>query len=260
MARQSFNRRHFMGLSGAGIASLMPGNRALAQVSSTPEPDLVLLNGKVYTVDPLEPRAEAFAVKGGRFVAVGKTEDVKSLAGRRTQVFDVRQMTVVPGFIDAHNHAPGAILLYDVIVGNPYQVEFVTIASIVDKLKERARTTPPGFWVEGFFFDDTKVQDKRALSVHDLDQVSREHPVSVRHRGGHTTYYNSKAFELAGVTRNTPNSAAGTFDRDPNGELNGRVTDRARNLFVTASPACTTRAATCSPCSRCARAAIFCIV
>jgi predicted amidohydrolase YtcJ len=122
--------------------------------------------------------------------------------------------------------------LYDVIVGNPYQVEFVTIASIVDKLKERARQTPPGFWVEGFFFDDTKVQDKRALSVHDLDQVSREHPVSVRHRGGHTTYYNSKALELAGVTKSTPNSAAGTFDRDPNGELNGRVTDRARNIFL----------------------------
>jgi predicted amidohydrolase YtcJ len=232
MARQSLNRRRFMGLSGAGIAGLMPGSQALAQISSAQEPDLILINGKVYTVDPLEPRAEAFAVKGGRFVAIGKTEDIKSLAGRRTQVLDAKQMTVVPGCIDAHNHAPGAILLYDVIVGNPYQVEFVTIASIVDKLKERARTTPPGFWVEGFFFDDTKVQDKRALSVHDLDQVSREHPVSVRHRGGHTTYYNSKAFELAGVTKSTPNSAAGTFDRDPNGELNGRVTDRARNVFL----------------------------
>src|SRR5262249_55106773 len=84
---------------------------------------------------------------------------------------------------------------------------------------------------EGYFFDDTKVQDKRALNIHDLDQVSRDHPVSVRHRGGHTTYYNSKAFELAGVTKDTPNSAAGTFDRDANGELNGRVTDRARNVF-----------------------------
>ena len=64
------------------------------------------------------------------------------------------------------------------------------------------------------------------------DQVSREHPVSVRHRGGHTTYYNSKAFELAGVTKNTRDSAAGTYDRDPNGEFNGRVTDRARNVFL----------------------------
>jgi predicted amidohydrolase YtcJ len=139
----------------------------------------------------------------------------------------------VPGFIDAHNHAPGAILLYEVLVGNPYQVEFVTIASIVDKLRAKARETPAGFWVEGYFFDDTKVQDKRQLDIHDLDQVSSEHPVAVRHRGGHTSYYNSKAFELAGVTKSTPNSPAGTFDRDPNGELNGRVTDRARAVFNT---------------------------
>jgi predicted amidohydrolase YtcJ len=140
-------------------------------------------------------------------------------------------MTIVPGFIDAHNHAPGAILLYEVLVGNPYDVEFVTIASIVDKLRARARETPAGFWVEGFFFDDTKVKDQRPLNIHDLDQVSREHPVSVRHRGGHTTYYNSKAFELAGITSDTPNSAAGTYDRDASGALNGRVTDRARGVF-----------------------------
>jgi predicted amidohydrolase YtcJ len=178
------------------------------------------------------PRAEAFAVKAGRFVAVGSTEEVRSLAGKQTQTFDAQQMTVVPGFIDAHNHAPGAILLYDVLVGNPYDVEFVTIASIVEKLRARARETPTSLWVEGFFFDDTKVKDQRPLSIHDLDQVSQEHPVSVRHRGGHTTFYNSKAFELAGVTKNTVNSAAGTYDRDENGNLNGRVTDRARDIFL----------------------------
>jgi predicted amidohydrolase YtcJ len=93
------------------------------------------------------------------------------------------------------------------------------------------QVTPPGFWVEGYFFDDTKVQDKRALDIHDLDQISKDHPVAVRHRGGHTSFYNSEAFELAGVTRNTPSSPAGTFDRDAHGELNGRVTDRARNVF-----------------------------
>jgi predicted amidohydrolase YtcJ len=224
-----------MGYSGAGIAGLIGapwlGSTASAQISTTTAPDLVVSNAKVYTVDSLVPRAEAFAVKAGRFVAVGKSDEIKSLIGPRTQTFDAQQMTVVPGFIDAHNHAPGAILLYDVIVGNPYEVEFVTIASIVEKLRAKARETPVGFWIEGFFFDDTKVQDKRALNIHDLDQVSREHPVSVRHRGGHTTYYNSKAFELAGVTKTTPDSAAGTFDRDSNGELNGRVTDRARLVF-----------------------------
>src|SRR5690349_9492027 len=103
--------------------------------------------------------------------------------------------------------------------------------SIVDKLKAKARETPAGTWVEGYFFDDTKLTDKRALNVHDLDRVSTEHPVVVHHRGGHTSFYNSKAFELAGVTRDIPNPPGGTFDRDENGDLTGRVTDRARSVF-----------------------------
>src|SRR5262249_55990704 len=205
MAKHHFSRREFMGLSGTALAGLAgapwPLRQALAAV--TPQnPDLVVFNAKVYTVDPTTPRAEAFAIKAGRFVAVGSSDDVKSLAGPQTRSYDAKQMTVVPGFIDAHNHAPGAILLYDVLVGNPYEVEFVTIQSIIDKLKARARETPPGFWIEGFFFDDTKVKDQRQLNIYDLDQVSRDHPVSVRHRGGHTTFYNSKAFELAGVNNN----------------------------------------------------------
>nr|MDP9415260.1 amidohydrolase [Pseudomonadota bacterium] len=109
--------------------------------------------------------------------------------------------------------------------------EFVTIASIVDKLRNKASKTPAGGWVEGFFFDDTKVKDKRQLTIRDLDQVSRDHPVAVHHRGGHTSFYNSKAFELAGVSKNTPNPPGGTFDRDANGELNGRVTDLGRPVL-----------------------------
>ena len=168
MAQQSYSRREFMGLSGTGIAGLIgaawPG-AVLAQSGSPQEPDLAVINAKIYTVDAIAPTAQAFAVKAGRFVAVGSTEDVKSLIGKRTQVFDAAQMTIVPGFIDAHNHAPGAVLLYEVLVGNPYEVEFVTIASIIEKLRARARETPSGFWVEGFFFDDTKVSDKRALGA-----------------------------------------------------------------------------------------------
>ena len=122
-------------------------------------------------------------------------------------------------------------MLYEVLVGNPYVVEFVTIASIVDKLRAKARETPPGTWVEGYFFDDTKVKDNRQLNVHDLDQVSKDHPVVVHHRGGHTSYYNSKALEMADINKNTPNPPGGTYDRDPNGDLNGRVTDRARTAF-----------------------------
>ena len=193
--------------------------------------DLIVVNARVFTMDDVTPRSEAFAVKDGRFIAIGSNADTRNLADARTQVLDARGMTVVPGFIDCHNHAPGNVLLYEVLVGNPYEVEFVTIASIVDKLRAKAGQTPPGTWVEGSFFDDTKVKDNRELNVHDLDQVSKDHPVVVRHRGGHTSYYNSKALEMADVNKGTPNPPGGTFDRDENGDLNGRVTDRARNVF-----------------------------
>jgi predicted amidohydrolase YtcJ len=221
-----------MGIAGAAAAGLLSGPwLGAAEAAEGPGADLVVFNAKVYTVDPRAPKAEAFAIKAGRFAAIGSNADIKGLIAKGTETFDARQMTIVPGFIDCHNHAPGNTLLYDVIVGNPYEVEFVTIASIIDKLRAKARNTPPGTWVEGYFFDDTKVKDHRQLNVHDLDQVSKDLPVAVHHRGGHTSYYNSKALELAHIDKNTPNSPGGTFDRDPNGDLNGRVTDRARSAL-----------------------------
>src|SRR5262249_7068363 len=152
-----------------------------------------------------------------RFVAVGGAAEVKALAGKGTETIDAKQMTIVPGFTDCHNHAPGNTLLYDVIVGNPFEVEFVTIRSIQDKLRARAKETPPGTWVEGYFCDDTKVKDQRLLNVHDLDEVSKDHPVVVHNRGGHTSFYNTKALEQAGIAKSTPNPAGGTFERDENG-------------------------------------------
>jgi predicted amidohydrolase YtcJ len=196
-----------------------------------PEADLIVVNARVYTVDSRTPRAEAFAIKGSRFLAVGSNAAIKGLGGKGTQTIDAKQMTVVPGFIDCHNHATGTTLVYDVLVGNPYEVEFVTIASIIEKLRAKARETPPGTWVEGYFFDDTKLKDNRPLNLHDLDQVSKDHPVVVHHRGGHTGFYNSKALEMADINRSTPNPTGGTFDRDANGDLTGRVTDRAMNAL-----------------------------
>jgi len=238
MTKHRRSRREFMGIAGAGIASLVgapwlgAAPAAQAQVQGAglrpQDADLVVFNAKVYTVDSRAPRAEAFAVKAGRFSAVGTGAEIRALTGKGTQTFDARQMTVVPGFIDCHNHAPGNVLLYEVLVGNPYEVEFVTISSIVEKLRAKALKTPPGTWVEGFFFDDTKVKDNRQLNIHDLDQVSTDLPVAVHHRGGHTSFYNSKAFELAHITKDTPNPPGGTFDRDSGDSLNGRVTDLAR--------------------------------
>jgi predicted amidohydrolase YtcJ len=225
-----------MGMAGAGLVAaggswVDRSQATAAALAEAREADLIVFNAKVYTVDARMPTAEAFAIKGTRFIAIGSTADVKGLIGKNTETFDAKQMTVVPGFADCHNHAPGNTLLYEVIVGNPFEVEFVTIRSIVEKLRARARETPPGTWVEGYFFDDTKLQDKRELNVHDLDEVSKDHPVVVRHRGGHTSYYNTRAFEMAGITKATPDPPGGTLDKDTLGDLTGRVTDRARSLF-----------------------------
>ena len=122
-------------------------------------------------------------------------------------------------------------------------MEFVTIQSIIDKLKARAAKTPPGTWVTGYYYDDTKVKDNRAAQQQGSGQGFDRHPVVVIHRGGHTSFYNSKAMAMAGLTKNTPPHFGGTYDKDANGELNGRVTDNARDIFngvgkqVTYSPA-----------------------
>jgi predicted amidohydrolase YtcJ len=237
MTHERRNRRDFLVQTGAGIA-VIGGATALTRPSwaATSDPgkaDLVVINAKVYTVDTAMPRAEAFAVKNGRFMAVGTTQDITGLIGRGTETFDAKQMMIVPGFIDCHSHAEsaGKTFRYGVIIANPLVPTQFTIASVIDKLRAEASKTPPGFWVVGSWYDDTKAKDKRPLNIRDLDKVSTDLPVVVHHVGGHTTYYNSKAFELAGITRNTPNPPGGTFDRDANGDLNGRVSDNAMRLM-----------------------------
>ncbi len=234
MMTDAIGRRRLLQRGVAGLAGLGLDLGATRALTAPLAPDQIIINARVWTVDDAQPMAEAFALQGDRFVAVGSTADIRALAGPRTQVFDAQGMTVTPGFIDCHNHPDGEVLLFEVLVGNPFDVEFVTIDGIVGKLKAKAATTPAGFWIEGFFYDDTKVRDGRAINLHDLDRVSTEHPVAVHHRGGHTMYCNSKALELAGVTRETANPYGGTYDRFPDGSLNGRVTDLAMDRLEAA--------------------------
>jgi predicted amidohydrolase YtcJ len=223
-------RRDLFALAGAGLITPALGAQEEEKPSAS-APELVVFNARVFTVDARQPRAEAFAIKNGRFFAVGSSADVRNLIRPGTPRWDAQGAAIVPGFIDTHNHAGGMTLLYEVLVGNPFEVEIVTVDSIIRKLRARAAQTPPGYWVEGYFFDDTKVKDGQQLTIHDLDQVSKDHPVAVHHRGGHTSYYNSRAFEMADVNVQTPNPAGGTFDKDSTGALNGRVTDNANSVF-----------------------------
>src|SRR5262245_27781524 len=229
-----YTRGEFLGLSaalaGAFTLGRLPGSSqpASAQTpqgspsTSGPEPDLVVVNGNVLTSDAAQPRAEAFAVKHGRFVAVGSSADVRNLATARTQVIDAQRMTVTPGFIDAHSHPSGVEELYGV------NTNLRTVREIQAAIKQKAESSAPEVWITGFMFDDTKLD--RPLTRKDLDEATTDHPVSVAHRGGHTNFYNSKAFELAGITDQTPDPPDGRFFRD-NGELNGRVAENARDVF-----------------------------
>jgi predicted amidohydrolase YtcJ len=230
-----YTRGEFLGIGAALAGAFTLGPRrgashtAAAQTpqpsaagSATAEPDLIVVNGKVLTSDPALPRAEAFAVKNGRFVAVGSNADIRNLAARRTQVIDAQRMTVTPGFIDTHSHPSGVNELYGV------NTNLRTVREIQAAIKQRAEKTPPDVWVTGFMFDDTKLD--RPLTRADLDEATTVHPVSVAHRGGHTNFYNSKAFALAGITDQTPDPPDGRFFRE-NGRLNGRVAEHARDVF-----------------------------
>ena len=236
MAKGPISRKEFIGLgalmAGAMGASKLPVPSAPWRADPGPpmpqrgggiEADLIVVNARVLTQDAALPRAEAFAVKDGRFLAVGSNADIRNLATARTRVIDAARYTVLPGFIDCHCHPRGVSELFEA------NANVRTVAELQANLRARVAGTPEGYWIVGAMFDDTKL-DKR-LTIADLDAVSTRHPIAVNHRGGHTSWYNGKAFELAGVTRDTPDPTGGRFSRDASGALNGMVAELARGVM-----------------------------
>jgi predicted amidohydrolase YtcJ len=195
------------------------------------EPDLIVLNGRVFTSDLAQPIVQAFAVEGGRFSAVGQTDDIRNLRTARTEVIDARGRTLVPGFIDAHSHPAwgGVSELLSV------NCDRRSIREIKDAIRTRADATAPGEWIIGFKYDDTKTLDGRRLTREDLDEAAPNHPVQVQHRGGHLQWYNSRAFALAGVTVATADPPGGRFVRR-NGQLDGCVEEKAGQVLSTIIP------------------------
>src|SRR5688500_5125143 len=188
------------------------------------EPDLILHNGNIITVNSRLPRAEAVAIAGGHLVAVGGNEEVRELGTARTRQIDLGGRTVVPGFIDAHTHpaVSGRMHLRQV------DCDLRSIAAIQDALRARAAKTPPGGWVLGFKYDDTKTAEGRPLTRADLDAAVPGHPVHVAHRGGHTAFVNSAALAAAKVDEKTPDPKGGRFEKDPaTGRLTGRILESA---------------------------------
>jgi len=224
----TISRRYFLGTFGAfAVAPLFASTRM--------EPDTILFNGRLWTVDEKLPRAEAVAISDGRFFAVGLNDDVLSLATVRTRKVDLGGKTVLPGFNDAHAHPiySGVDALKKVACDKD------SIAAIQSALRERAQTTSAGGWVIGFLYDDGKTP--RPISRADLDAAVPDHPVLITHRGGHTIFVNSAALKAAGVNEKTPDPAGGRYGRDTAGQLTGFVADAATTSFRDLLPKTVTR-------------------
>jgi len=216
----NLTRRGFMV---AGMAA-----SAAAFARWRPQPDQVLYNGLVWTGVPGERHVTALAVSGGRILATGSDADMLALTGPATKRIDLGGRRVTPGFNDAHAHPceSGVELLLQV------ECDLTSIERIQEAIRARAATTTPGQWLFGAVYDDTKTP--RALSRADLDAAAPQHPVIVRHRGGHTAFVNSLALALAHVDEATPDPKGGAFFRGADGRLDGRVADTAVDLIAAA--------------------------
>ncbi|HYO77378.1 MAG TPA: amidohydrolase, partial [Thermoanaerobaculia bacterium] len=192
----------------------------------TSHPDVILYNGNFVTIDADRPRAQALAIWGDRISAVGTNAEVRAMAGRNTKLVDIGGRTVVPGFIDAHSHpaVSGRLHLRQV------DADLRSISAIQAAIRERAANTPKGEWVLAFKYDDTKTSEGRFLTREDLDAATREHPVYVEHRGGHSAYVNSLALERAGIKEDTPDPAGGVYVRQ-DGRLTGRILETGLAAF-----------------------------
>ena len=186
--------------------------------------DLIIKSARVYTMDESRPLAEAVAIIGNRFVAVGSNADLRALEGPDTTVIDGKGTTVTPGFIDAHSHPDGS----NEVTGA--DVNLRSIAQIQNAMRAEAGETTAGLWVIGNKYDDTKLKDGRPVNRHDLDKAVPQQAAVIIHRGGHTGVVNSAGLELAGITKDTPDPEGGHFGRE-NGELTGFIAEHAFDVI-----------------------------
>jgi hypothetical protein len=227
------SRRDFVGRAAAFAGLSSACGRSLA-AAAREHPDLLLRNGRVITVDPRRPAAEAIAIAGDRILAVGSNAGVDELAVANTRKIDLGGSAVVPGFIDGHCHPAYSGRRHLRFI----DCDLRSIKTIQDAVRERAAKTAPGEWVVGFKYDDTKTAERRFITREDLDAAAPDHPVYIGHRGGHTGYVNSLALAKAGISEQSPDPKGGKFVRDPStGRLTGRVLERAAEIYENSIPA-----------------------
>ena len=201
----------------------------LATAAGWAAPDAIYINGKIVTVDSSFSIAEAMAVSGGKFQAVGKNAEIRKLAGSNTRVIDLHGKTVVPGLEDSHLHNAG---------GGP-GVDLSTARSIADVLAavgQRVKSVPPGeVVISNGDWHEAQLTEQRLPLRRDLDAVSPQNPV-VLIRGGHEYILNSAALEKWHISKSTAAPEGGQISRYPDGEPNGELVDKARTLVTLPAP------------------------
>jgi predicted amidohydrolase YtcJ len=188
--------------------------------------DLIVLNGNVYLADAAGGFAEAVAVQGNRILRVGSNQDIGRLRQENTLVIDAEGGAVLPGLIDSHVHFLSGGLALDQV----NLLDAVTVERILEKIKNFADANPDRPWVEGrgwYYAPFPNAMPTRQQ----LDSVAPDRPALMRCYDGHTSWLNSKALELAGITRDTPNPEGGVVDKDPEtGEPTGILKESAQRL------------------------------
>jgi predicted amidohydrolase YtcJ len=213
----------------AGLGLLAAG----AGRAAAPTADLVLLNGRILTVDAHDTVAQALAVKDGRIERVGDTASVRRLIGPKTRVIDLHGRAATPGLIDTHAH------ILETGTGELFEIELAGAGSVQDMVQAVARrvaTTPKGAWVVGAGWDEGKFPGGRYPTASDLDAVSPDNPVWLENTTGHYGVANSRALKLAGLTAETPAPAAGTIERLPDGRPAGVLKETAARLVTSLIP------------------------
>jgi predicted amidohydrolase YtcJ len=201
--------------------------------AADPAPDLIVVNGRILTVDAKDSIAEALAVRAGKIVAVGSNAKIQSHATKATRVIDLHGRTATPGLIDSHGHfADGGVNeLYFVSLSDAPNIE-----DVLRRVRERAATRKPGEWIVGTGWDEGKLSDHRYVYASDLDRAAPNNPAWLMHTTGHYGACNTAALKLAHITASTPNPAAGTIDRDAQGAPSGVLKESAMHLVTDLIP------------------------
>ncbi|HOC42561.1 MAG TPA: amidohydrolase [Thermoanaerobaculales bacterium] len=227
-----------MKVGSIGLAVAMAVIAALTAGGCRHEPaDLVVLGGKIVTMDRFQPAAEALAARGGLIVAVGSEEDVSKLVGPSTKVLDLAGAVAVPGLIEGHGH-------FLSLGRAQMQLDLREAAdwpAIVAMVAEAVAAAKPGEWIVGRGWHQEKwaVPPEPAfegLPLHDgLSLVSPSNPVLLTHASGHMAIVNARAMEMAGIGPDTEDPEGGQILRDADGRPTGVLRETAADMVAAAA-------------------------